>query len=84
MDDPLPSVPESLAEAVRYYSMKSLSATLIEVVPTCAQCGARMMLDGIEPSAKSPGVVVQIFRCDACRLLERVICSSYFVGAPHK
>ncbi len=44
--------------------------------PICAQCGTPMKFDRIEPHTKLPGALLQTFRCDTCRLMERVMVSA--------
>jgi hypothetical protein len=42
------------------------------VTPNCAQCHAPMSLERIEPHAKVPDLLVQTFRCDLCRLSDKM------------
>ena len=44
----------------------------LRVTPNCAQCAMPMSLERIEPHAKVPDVLVQTFRCDLCRLSDKV------------
>jgi hypothetical protein len=40
--------------------------------PACSQCKAAMTLERIEPHTKGPAVV-EVFRCDGCGLVEKLI-----------